>query len=189
MQWRWGFFIYFKWFPFFSQSLILPSWIASSPRSYGIKKNKKKTARIKKASLERVKSDGGLGLPNFLFYYWAANVKLTYWITTFADKEGPVWADMELRASLPVSPISILTPLPLNIKVPELNSNLVIQNSIKIWGQFRKHFNLTNICSFFPIMSNHLSAPSLIDQAFVVWHKRDLVYFQDLFAEDGFASF
>ena len=66
----------------------------------------KKPARIKKASLERVKSDGGLGLPNFLFYYWAANiVKLTHWITMFADKEGPVWNDMELGATLPVSPI------------------------------------------------------------------------------------
>ena len=43
----------------------------------------------------------------------------------FADKEGLVWADRELRASLPVSPISILTaPLTLNIKAPELNSNL-----------------------------------------------------------------
>lgn len=46
----------------------------------------KKPARIKKASLERVKSEGGLGLSNFLFYYWAANIaKLTYWITTFSD--------------------------------------------------------------------------------------------------------
>ena len=46
----------------------------------------------------------------------------------FTDKDGPVWADIELRASLPVSLISILTaPLPLNIKEDELNSNLVVQ--------------------------------------------------------------
>ena len=38
-------------------------------------------------------------------------------------------------------------------------------------------------------MLNHLFAPSLIDQAFAVWHKRGLVYSQDLFSEDGFASF
>lgn len=56
----------------------------------------KKPARIRKVSMERTKSNGGWGLPNFIFYYWAANiVKLTYWITMFADKEGPVWADME----------------------------------------------------------------------------------------------
>ncbi len=132
-----------------------------------------------------------MGLPNFLFYYWAANiVKLTYWIIMFADKEGPTWADVELRATLPVSLISILTaPLPLNIKASELNSNLVDQNSIKIWGQFRKHFNLINICSFSPIMFNHLFAPSQIDQAFAVWHRGGLVYFQDIFTDDGFASF
>lgn len=151
----------------------------------------KKPARIKKASLEKAKSEGGLGLPNLLFYYWSANIaKLTYWITMFADKEGPVWVDMELRATLPASPISILTaPFPLNTRAPVLNTNLVVQNSIKIWGQFRKHFNLTSICSFSPIMFNHLFAPSQIDQAFAVWHRCGLVYFQDLFTEDSFMSF
>lgn len=151
----------------------------------------KKPARIRRASLERAKADGGLGLPNFLFYYWAANiVKLTYWITMFADGEGPVWADMELRATLPISPISILTaPLPLNVKASGLNSNLVVQNSIKIWGQFRKHFNLTNTCGFSPIMFNHLFTPSQIDHSFAIWHRNGLVFFQDLFTEDGFVSF
>lgn len=139
----------------------------------------KKPARMKKASLERAKSDGGLGLPNFLFYYWAANiVKMTYWITMFADKEGPVWTDIELKATLPVSLISILTaPLPLNIKLTELNSNLVVQNSIKIWGQFRKHFNLINTCSFSPIMFNHLFVPSQIDHSFAAWHRSGLILF------------
>ena len=97
---------------------------------------------------------------------------------------------MELRATLPVCPMSILTaPLPLKIKTPELNSYLVVQNSIKIWVQFRKNVNLTSICSFSPIMFNHLFAPSQIDQAFAVWHRRGLVYFQDLFTDDSFASF
>lgn len=92
-----------------------------------------------------------------------------------------------MRATLPISPISVLAaPLPLNIKLSELNSNLVVQNSVNIWGQFRKHFNLV---SFSPIMFNHLFAPSQIDQAFAVWHRNGLVYLRDLFTDDGFASF
>lgn len=151
----------------------------------------RKPARIKKASLERVRSDGGLGLPNFLFYYWATNIaKLTYWITMFASGVGPVWAAMELRATLPVSPISILSAhFPLNIRASELSTNSMVQNSVRIWGQFRKHFNLTNICSFSPIMFNHLFAPSQIDQAFAIWHRNGLVYFKDLYNDAGFMSF
>lgn len=38
-------------------------------------------------------------------------------------------------------------------------------------------------------MFNHLFAPSQIDQAFAVWHRCGLVYLQDLFTDDGFASF
>ncbi|KAF3844173.1 hypothetical protein F7725_013514 [Dissostichus mawsoni] len=97
---------------------------------------------------------------------------------------------MELESTLPISPISFLTaPLPLNVKVSEFNSNLVVQNSIKIWGQFRKHMNLKSICSFSLIMSNHLFAPSRLDMAFAVWHRSGLVYFQDLFSDESFVSF
>lgn len=36
-------------------------------------------------SLERTQSESALGLPNFLFYYWATNItKLTIWTTTLA---------------------------------------------------------------------------------------------------------
>ena len=95
------------------------------PKSYF---TKLEPACIKKASLERVISDGGLGLPHFLFYYWAEHiVKLTYWITMFAYKEVPIWADMGLRA--PSFPdFNLNCPLPLNIKSPEMNSKLVVQN-------------------------------------------------------------
>ncbi|KAF3837903.1 hypothetical protein F7725_009671 [Dissostichus mawsoni] len=49
--------------------------------------------------------------------------------------------------------------------------------------------NLKSICSFSPIMSNHLFAPSRLDMAFAVWHRSGLVYFQDLFSDDSFVSF
>lgn len=56
-----------------------------------------------KIYLERPKSEGGLGLPNFLHYNWAANIpKLTYWV--FSDIDGPVWATMELTSHQPPKP-------------------------------------------------------------------------------------
>lgn len=47
----------------------------------------KSIPRIRKAYLERRKDVGGLALPNFLQYYWAANMhKLMYWVS--APYEG-----------------------------------------------------------------------------------------------------
>lgn len=35
----------------------------------------KKSPRIKKDILQKPKAQGGLALPNFLLYYWAANIR------------------------------------------------------------------------------------------------------------------
>ena len=40
-----------------------------------------KLPRINKVMLQRHRTQGGLSLPNFRFYYWAANIqKIMYWI-------------------------------------------------------------------------------------------------------------
>lgn len=60
--------------------------------------------------MERLKSEGELGLPNFLHYYWAANIsKLTFWVTAFTDKDGPAWEKMELKAHASISQITLLS--------------------------------------------------------------------------------
>ena len=64
--------------------------------------------RMKKMYLEVPKDAGGLGLTNFLWYYWAANiVKLIYWIYTYEDKQGPDWVHVELLSN----PLPTLTSL------------------------------------------------------------------------------
>ncbi len=149
----------------------------------------KSPSRIKKASLERPKSEGGLGLPNLLHYYWSANIsKLTYWFTSFTKGEGPLWSLMELQSSLPVSPLSLLTcMLPVTLRNHSLNP--VVENSIKIWTQFRKHFNFTQMIGLTPLTFNHLFPPSQMDQAFKAWHSCGLVYLVDLFDKNSFRSF
>lgn len=38
------------------------------------------------------KDAGGLGLPNFLWYCWAADiVKVIHWTYTYENKQGPDW--------------------------------------------------------------------------------------------------
>lgn len=55
------------------------------------------------------KSECWLGLPNFYFIsgQLILSKKLTYWMSTSEDKEGALWANMELKYTLPISPISL----------------------------------------------------------------------------------
>ncbi len=75
--------------------------------------------RMKKMYLEVPKDAGGLGLPNFLWYYWAADiVKLIHWIYTYENKQGPDWVQMELLSN----PLPTLTSsLPHNCSIQFTN--------------------------------------------------------------------
>lgn len=54
----------------------------------------KKPPRRKQSVLQRPRSAGGLALPNFLFYYWASNIKaMLYWVQV--DDDLPSWATLE----------------------------------------------------------------------------------------------
>ncbi len=46
-----------------------------------------KTARINKKHLNKSKDQGGFGLPNFKFYYWAANLNTLVWWRKIASVE------------------------------------------------------------------------------------------------------
>ena len=65
-----------------------------------------KNPRMKKNYLEVPRESGGLGLPNFLWYYWAANiVKCLHWRQTYEYEQGPDWVHMELLSN----PLPMLT--------------------------------------------------------------------------------
>lgn len=144
------------------------------------------TPRAKRSLLEMPRSMGGLGLPNFTFYYWSANVaKLIYWISAFEHKRGPSWALLEV---FPTSSISLLcSSLP--IKTINNIKNPVIKDSLRIWSQFRKHFDFSAACSHMPLTDNHLFPTSLEDTGFQIWRYNGLIYFSDLFSEGTFVAF
>ena len=103
-------------------------------------------------------------------------------------KNGPTWAMMELSSHSSISPISLLTAPLATQTNSKTFSNPVASNSIRIWVQFRKHFNLDQ-WSLSPLSFNHLFAPSQADQNFTGWHRHRLVFFDDLFDESSFLSF
>lgn len=65
---------------------------------------KKKIPRICKQFLQRPKMLGGMALPNLIFYYWAANLRINhFWVQTGSFFSLPVWLEMEAASCSPVS--------------------------------------------------------------------------------------
>lgn len=92
--------------------IILPKWLylfqnlpVFLPKTFFINLNSlilpflwgNKTHRIARKHLSKSNTEGGLALPNFLFYYWAVHIKfMTYWL---ADNGRPLtWLHLELEA-------------------------------------------------------------------------------------------
>lgn len=143
-----------------------------------------KVARIGKSTLQVVRCDGGLGLPNFMFYYWAANIqKILNWL--YEDELD--WDKME-SLSCHTSSLAALTCSPLPISAVKYLSNTVL-STLKIWTQFRKHFKLSNFNLFGLLCNNHLFLPSKLDSAYMLWNDKGTTSFRDLFLDGTFADF
>lgn len=128
-------------------------------------------------------------LPNFLYYYWAANIhKVTVWYNTFVKGEGPNWSLMEQQACSPVSLASMLCgPLPLAVAAH--TDNTIVRGTLRIWTQFHKHFGLAQALVSMPFIANPLFRPSLLDAAFQTWFGKGLHCVGDLFINGLFGSF
>ena len=145
----------------------------------------RKVPRIWKEYLERQKGDGGLYLPKFLYYYWAANIhKLMFWVSDVSDDDSLVWCQM----SNPVSLCSLICSSLLLSKRCWTN-NPIISGCLKTWVQFGIHFKHKQALVTSPILANINFAPSLTDPSFQFWHRRGIKCVMDLFKVRHFISF
>ena len=144
-----------------------------------------KHPRIRKVFLQRHKTEGGMALPNLMYYYWAANLqKIVYWIQS-PDVD---WCQPEIDACISSSlPALVTSKLPLSpIKY---SSCPIVISTLKIWSQFRQNFNLTDFSLYSPICNNHVFLPAKLDPAFVQWQRAGLSKFSDLYIDGTFATF
>ena len=149
----------------------------------------KKQPRIKHNILQRPRRAGGLALPNFLFYYWAANIKAILFWRERDDTTLP-WVNMENASTGPVSLISLLcAKLPLLRPVSSFSLNPLVIHSLKIWYQFRRHFALNELSLVAPPQGHCMFAPSITDGAFSMLSKYGIMSMYDLFCDNVFSSF
>lgn len=132
---------------------------------------------------------GGMALPNFLYYYWAVNIRvLLYWMGN--DNTDAEWLNLEGASVKSTSLKALLcSKLPFTQPISNFTSNPVVLHSIKIWNQFRRSFSLTDLSRAAPIAKNHMFIPSLIDEIFDRWSRRGMVSLSDLYIDGNFASF
>ncbi len=146
-----------------------------------------KTPRIRKGILQKTKELGGLELPNFLFYYWAANVRnMLFWCSS--DDQPPPWLRIEEAACGKSSLMSLLC-LPLSLSPLTFSKNVIVKNCLKIWCQFRRHFTVQSTPLLCPVHRNPLFPPSLTDKAFAAWLNRGIISIKHLYFDGTFASF
>lgn len=119
-----------------------------------------KPPRISMAHLQKNTSCGGLGLPVFRHYYWAANSRaLLHWQwgspTDYCHDKLPIWLQVEAatvsEASLPVLLFSNTGSFN-----NSLSRNFVVKHSLKILSQIRKSLKLPDFSVRMPIIHNQV---------------------------------
>ena len=149
----------------------------------------RKPPRIRKSFLQRPKKLGGMALPNFQYYYWAANIRaLHYWLHSDTLSPPPTWLQMEALSCKPTS-LKALMYSPLGFPLSPYTKNVCVKTSLRIWNQFRKHFNLKALSTLSPLTTNPVFPPSLIDGAWSVWSMLGIRTINDLYIDGLFASF
>jgi len=114
----------------------------------------RKPPRIRKSFLQRPKKLGGMALPNFQYYYWAANIRaLHYWLHSDTLSPPPTWLQMEALSCKPTS-LKALMYSPLGFPLSPYTKNVCVKTSLRIWNQFRKHFNLKALSTLSPLTTN-----------------------------------
>ena len=143
-----------------------------------------KVPRVGRTLLQRQRQQGGLALPNLLHYYWAANVdKVRRWW----EGEGVEWVRME-EESCKGSSLKAMVTSALPMAPSKYSGSPVVQSTVKIWNQLRRHFRVEGMSVLTPLCENHGFEPGVMDNVYRRWREVGLAEARDLYLEGGFAS-
>lgn len=90
----------------------------------------KKRPRINERALQRPRTMGGMALPSFMYYYWAANIRiLLYWMRH--EYRGSDWLGLEFTSVKSTSLAALLcSKLPFTQPISAFTANPVIIHSV-----------------------------------------------------------
>lgn len=148
-----------------------------------------KLPRIRKEYLRNNKRLGGLGLPNFRLYYWAANIRfINIWLHSEGALEDSGWLKCELM-SIKKHSLSSVIGASLPFPISKLLVNKVVSHTLRIWFQFRKSYGWTRFLLAGSILSNTFFFPARNDLIFRSWAEKGIRSFKDLYLNYQLPSF
>ncbi len=148
-----------------------------------------KTPKIRKSVLQKPKRLSRLALPNFLFYYWAANIRsMLHWINSINLDGDPALLNIE-NISCKSSTLKALLCFPITLSQLKYSDNIIVKISLKIWIQFFRNFGLQVTSLSSPICFNPLFPPSTLVGAYAYWRNQGVHSVADLYNDGTFASF
>ena len=147
----------------------------------------RKVPRLRKNVLQKPKRDGGMALPNFLYYYWAANMQpILHWMR--ADDNSPAWCLMESSSCAPACLSALIASIPVSVRL-KTGSSMIVNSTLCIWRQFCKCIGAQMPPLCMPICKNPIFPPSTQDKAFELWFQNGIHTVRNLFVVGVFASF
>lgn len=133
---------------------------------------KTSTPRISSKTLTKSKEKGGLGLPDFQMYYWAAQTKNV--ISWVQNRTTAHWTDIEGELCFPSS----ITTLPFidNIKaIKPTSKTYVMGNTLQAWHDIKRFCgSLTTISIPAPLSSNPDLPPLIGKTLFTKWKEHGI---------------
>lgn len=137
---------------------------------------KYKRPRFKLDKLQLLVAEGGLALPNIMYYHWASQIRyIAEWI-----KNDPNSTYLDLESTGCVTGISDLPFIHNAITQKGMKENEIIRNTLKTWHQIRKHFRIIDQYSILaPIVCNPDFVPSCSDIGYKNWNDVGVNKLQD----------
>lgn len=146
-----------------------------------------KTPRVSLKKLTLDYSQGGLQLPNFMFYYWASQARF---LAQMFDREPcPSWLNIEKTEIKEETPIDLVYKWDIKLVKKETDNPLII-HLVQTWGKLQQLFGHEHFLTCkTPLWRNGLLPHFLNSKHFSEWSKKGILRLQHCYKDGVFMSF
>ena len=138
-----------------------------------------KMHRIKLLTLMKPESMGGLGLPNFQYYFWSAQLRNV--VTWSLGRQDSQWIKMEAKLVDPLPLDSLIFIKQFN-KIKDISDCFTIVNTLRAWKDSSKKLGITNYTSTFSPMYRNPDLDKVLASINIQkWAQLGIKQFKDLF--------
>lgn len=149
---------------------------------------KGKIPRIKLKTLQGTPREGGLTLPNFESYYWAAQCRAV-WVWRANLQHPPSWVLIEQQEISSMSLASVPS-VPSFKQMCKLTTNPFIKHTYKLWSTLRKRTRSNQpLYNYTPFHANPLLPQALRDGITQIYFTKGIKTFGDLYEGGVLKSF